>query len=93
MSETIREFAARHGVSCQTVSVWKRRGYVTNAADGHIDSEASDARLAARPAIYRGGRARGPHFATARPARPSLSLAELGELLLADAERTLAKLL
>ena len=90
-SETIRAFAARHGVSCQTVSNWKRKGLVTNAADGHIDVEASDARLAERPATYRGGTTRGPHGGATRG--PQRSLAELSELLLADAERMMAKLI
>jgi len=53
--ETIAEFARRHGVSKQTVHNWRRRGYIVHAKDGHIDREASDRLLDARPAVYRGG--------------------------------------
>ena len=67
------------------------RQQLENAADGHIDVEASDARLAERPATYRGGTTRGPHGGATRG--PQRSLAELSELLLADAERMMAKLI
>ena len=89
-TETIRAFAARHGVSMQSVSNWKRAGHVVNAPDGHIDSEASDARLAARPTYYRGGRPKGP--CGGAPVGPQRTLREMGELLLADAERMMAQL-
>ena len=57
-TETIREFARRHGVSKQSVMNWKRRGYVVSTAGGHIDGEGSDALLAQRAPTYRGGTTR-----------------------------------
>ena len=70
-TETIREFAARqgfsvsafarrHGVDRKTVRRWIANGYIAFAPDGGIDAKRSDARLAQRSAVYRGGRAKGP---------------------------------
>ena len=59
MTETISQFAARHNVSRRTVGRWEQRGFIVRAG-GLVDGRASDARLAERPSVYRGGRARGP---------------------------------
>ena len=92
-TETIRAFAARHGVSMQSVSNWKRAGHVVNADDGHMDSEMSDARLSQRPAYYRGGRTRGPCGERGARATDRRSLGEIGEALHRDAEAGMERLL
>jgi hypothetical protein len=53
---TMAAFARLHGVAKPTVTGWKRRGLLVFARDGkRIDVAASNARLAARPSISRGG--------------------------------------
>jgi hypothetical protein len=54
---TLAAFARLHGVAKPTVTGWKRRGLLVFAADGkRVDVAASNARLAARPTISRGGK-------------------------------------
>ena len=52
---TMAGFAKHRGVSKTAVTKWKTRGLLVFTPDGEIDVAASDARLADRPAIYRGG--------------------------------------
>jgi predicted transcriptional regulator len=54
--ESMAAFARRRGVSKPCVSQWKTRGLLV-LSDGLVDIAATEARLAARPAVYRGGRA------------------------------------
>ena len=49
------EFAKLRGVSRKTVTIWKQKGQIVIAPDGRVDVVASEARLAERPATYRGG--------------------------------------
>lgn len=53
--ELMAAFAKRHGVSKACVSKWKARGLVVLTPEGLVDVTASEARLAARPVVYRGG--------------------------------------
>jgi hypothetical protein len=55
---TLAEFARLRGVAKPTVTGWRRRGLLVMTADGKVDVRASDGRLAARPSISRGGRAK-----------------------------------
>jgi len=50
------EFARLRGVSRKTVTLWKGQGRLTLTADGLVDVAASDAMLAQRPPVYRGGK-------------------------------------
>jgi hypothetical protein len=77
------QFGRRHGVSQQTISRWRTAGFVVLADDGHIDVAASDARLAARPRRYRGGRCAGPAADDLRPVEtlPPLVLPDLRDTL------------
>jgi hypothetical protein len=52
---TLAAFARLHGVAKPTVTGWKRRGLVA-MVDGKVDVVASNARLAARPTVSRGGK-------------------------------------
>jgi hypothetical protein len=52
---TLKAFAALHGVSRQTASKWRNRGFVISGPDGLVDVAASNALLADRPQVYRGG--------------------------------------
>ena len=54
------EYARLRGVAKKTATIWKQKGFLILTADGGVDVEASDAKLAARPVQYRGGYARGP---------------------------------
>jgi hypothetical protein len=51
---SLAAFARLHGVSAPTVTGWKRRGYLV-LVEGKVDVAASNARLAARPDVHRGG--------------------------------------
>ena len=57
--ESVKEFARRHGVSRQSVFNWLRRGLIVSTPGGAIDGDASDALLAGRPDVYRGGQVGG----------------------------------
>jgi hypothetical protein len=52
---TMAGFAKHRGVSKTAVTKWKKRGLLVFLPDGKIDVAASDALLADRPAVYRGG--------------------------------------
>jgi len=76
---SLAEYARRCGVTKSAVTGWRRRGLIL-VTNGKVDIRVSDARLAARPAISRGGRIR------ARPGLPIEAGAELlGEQFGADA--------
>jgi phage terminase Nu1 subunit (DNA packaging protein) len=87
---TQSQFAKRCGVQRQTVSRWAKKGWLKLSRDGRIDAEASEAKLATRPAKYRGGTVGGPRSADASAtltlsqaqARKELAQAELAELRL-----------
>jgi len=65
-------FARLHGVAKPTVTGWARRGLLVLAADGkRVDVSASNARLAARPTVNRGGVAK---------VRPIADLPKSGEI-------------
>jgi hypothetical protein len=53
---TLAAYARHHQVSKPTCTGWKRRGFIQLTADGKVDVVVSNARLAARPSISRGGR-------------------------------------
>jgi hypothetical protein len=61
---SLAEFARLHGVAAPTVTGWKRRGYLV-LVEGKVDVVASNARLAARPDVHRGGTAK------VRPGKPA----------------------
>jgi hypothetical protein len=52
-------YARLKGVTPKTVTVWKKSGLLTFSEDGLVDVEASDARLASRPKVSRGGITKG----------------------------------
>jgi hypothetical protein len=54
---TLAAFARMHDVSQACVSGWRRRGYLV-LVEGKVDIAASNARLAARPSVHRGGTAK-----------------------------------
>jgi hypothetical protein len=68
MSDTpfmsLAEYSRRCGVTRGAVTGWRRRGYIVLTAAGKVDVVASDARLAARPSISRGGKTK------VRPGKP-----------------------
>jgi hypothetical protein len=86
--ESQAAFARRCGVSRATVHGWKEHGYLKMASDGRrVDVAASEALLASRPEVYRGGRkhdARREHDPTLAEAtrRKEMARAELSELRL-----------
>lgn len=49
------EYSRYRGVSRKTVTVWKTKGELVLSASGLVDVAASDARLASRPQVNRGG--------------------------------------
>ena len=51
---SLADFSRLHGVAKSAVTGWKRRGLLV-IVDGKVDVAASNARLAARPTISRGG--------------------------------------
>ena len=53
--KSMATFARRRGVSRVSVTRYKRAGLLVLTPDGLVDVAASDARLAERPAVYRGG--------------------------------------
>jgi hypothetical protein len=61
---TYAAFARLHGVSRPTVNGWKKRGHLVLRGN-EVDVVASNARLAARPDVSRGGPAK------VRPGKPS----------------------
>jgi hypothetical protein len=60
---TLAAFARMHGVSQACVSGWRRRGYLV-LVEGRVDVAGSNANLAARPSVHRGGTAK------VRPGKP-----------------------
>jgi hypothetical protein len=60
---TLAAFARMHDVSQACVSGWRRRGYLV-LVEGKVDVLASNALLAARPSVHRGGTAK------VRPGKP-----------------------
>jgi hypothetical protein len=52
---TMAAFARLHHVAKPTVLGWRKRGYLVLTADGKVDVAGSNARLAARPSVNRGG--------------------------------------
>jgi hypothetical protein len=73
---TMAAFARLHKVTKRTVGIWRDRGLAVMTGDGLVDAAASNARLAARPATFRGGRIRGPSIAEPNPQRVAESLNE-----------------
>jgi hypothetical protein len=61
---TLAAFARLHRVAKPTVTGWKRRGYLVINSDGMVDVVRSNARLASRPSVHRGG------VAKVRPGKP-----------------------
>jgi hypothetical protein len=61
---SLAAYARHHQVSKPTCTGWKRRGHIMLTADGKVDVVVSNARLAARPSISRGGRTK------VRPGKP-----------------------
>jgi hypothetical protein len=61
---TFAAYARLHHVSRPTVHGWRKRGYLV-LQDGKVDVAASNARLAVRPDVHRGGVAR------VRPGKPA----------------------
>jgi hypothetical protein len=86
--ESQAAFARRRRVSRSTVHTWKKRGWLKLAPDGErIDVSASEALLASRPEVYRGGRKHdAPHEPDPTLAeatrRKEMARAELSELRL-----------
>lgn len=73
MSTTSKsDFAREHGVTPPTVTRWTKRGFVVVDAEGRVERELSNRKLAGRPIVYRGGRLggtpRGGPWATQRSA-------------------------
>jgi hypothetical protein len=67
---TLSEFAKLRGVSKPAVTKWKQRGLLVLTPDGRVDVAASQARLAERPDVYRGGRpAKPPSALSSKPPR------------------------
>src|SRR6478736_7631478 len=60
---SLAAYGRRHGVSRQTVCRWRDRDLLV-VRDWGVEVEPSDAKLASRPAFYRGGRTRGLSAAT-----------------------------
>ena len=56
---TMVGFARLHGVSRAAAYKWKRRGLIAYTAAGKVDIAKSNRRLSERPALFRGGHARG----------------------------------
>lgn len=54
------EYARMRGVTKKTVTFWKQRGQIAMTADGLVLVERSNAMLARRPEVYRGGVATQP---------------------------------
>jgi hypothetical protein len=91
------EFARLRGVSRKTVTVWKSQGRLAFTAEGLIDVAASDALLAQRPPVYRGGKKKprkGERAASVPAAdlppvmdRPLEEIAAIAGWSLADAQR------
>jgi hypothetical protein len=52
---TLAAFARLHGVAKPTVTGWKQRDLLVMTVDGKVDVVASNARLADRPDVHRGG--------------------------------------
>lgn len=67
---TMTTFAKLHGVTRAAVYKWKASGHLVFAPDGKVDVSASNARLDARPDVYRGGRKRTGAPAETAPAPP-----------------------
>jgi hypothetical protein len=67
---SLAAYARRCGVTKSCCTGWKRRGHIVLAADGKVNVVASDARLAARPTISRGG------VTKVRPDKPVESIVE-----------------
>jgi hypothetical protein len=74
---TLAAFSRSRGVSKAAATKWRKAGYLVMTDDGKVDVSRSNARLAERPAVYRGGKVK-----TARPTpeqlieAPDWSLAE-----------------
>lgn len=70
---TQAEFARLKDVSRKTVTMWKAKGLLSMAPDGLVKVEESEWLLADRPAVYRGGIAKGRAVSggseAARPAK------------------------
>jgi hypothetical protein len=88
------EFARLRGVSRKTVTLWKGQGRLVLTADGLVDVAASDAMLAQRPPVYRGGKKkpRKDEPATAPDAppvmdRPPEEIAKIAGWSLPEAQR------
>ncbi|WP_132250203.1 hypothetical protein [Methylobacterium segetis] len=58
-TETKAAFARRHRVNRSTIQKWEARGHLVMTADARVDIEASERLLSERPAVYRGGMAKG----------------------------------
>lgn len=64
---TQAEFALKWGVSRKTVTVWCQRGIVILRPDKTVDVTASEAKLNARPEVYRGGVKHGVKLSKSSP--------------------------
>jgi phage terminase Nu1 subunit (DNA packaging protein) len=87
---TQAQFASMMKVAPKTVTVWKQRGHLVLHGD-KVDVAASKARLAKRPDIYRGGKARDssrppPETTPREEARARLARGEVEMLPLAEAQ-------
>jgi hypothetical protein len=82
---SLAEFSRLRGVSRKTVSVWRQKGWLVTAKDGRVEVAASVARLAQRPAVYRGGRTKGG--IELAEAKLDELLAETAPLSLVEAQR------
>lgn len=67
-------FARMHQVTRKSVTKWKSRGLVVVTADGRVDVAKSNALLAQRPAVYRGG-VTGGHGPKG-PSKPAVSASD-----------------
>lgn len=77
--ETQSAFARRRGVAKSMVSKWKAAGLLSMTAEGLVEVEESEWRLADRPGQYRGGKTKPPRPDPQPAAEPELAAGETPE--------------